>query len=48
MKIAIIQNIIPHYRIALYNELSNIIIVIHSGNFDVSQKQLFKTIKLKS
>ena len=49
-KIVIIQNIIPHYRIALYNELSKYydIVVIHSGNFDISQKQLFKTIKLKS
>ena len=35
-KVVIIQNIIPHYRIALYNELSKYynIIVIHSGDFD--------------
>tara|TARA_B100001057_G_scaffold499629_1_gene611037 strand:+ start:1062 stop:2096 length:1035 start_codon:yes stop_codon:yes gene_type:complete len=49
-KVVIIQNIIPHYRIALYNELSKYynIIVIHSGDFDSSQKKIFKTIKLKS
>ena len=49
-KIVIVQNILPHYRISLYNELSKHynVIVIHSGNFNNSKKQLFKTIQLKS
>lgn len=47
-KILIIQNIIPHYRISFYNELSKKynLVVIHSGSGDLPKERSFKDIKL--
>tara|TARA_B100000427_G_scaffold209775_1_gene174797 strand:+ start:3243 stop:4346 length:1104 start_codon:yes stop_codon:yes gene_type:complete len=47
-KIVILQNMIPHYRIPIYNELSKYfeIIVIHSGKEESDIKNNFKDIEL--